>query len=251
MADGALHNLRVLVTRPAHQAEAFIRAIESMGGTAVHLPTIEIVFTRQTPIVINAELAVFTSVNAVHGALANSTPAADVYPPPLIAAIGTATEQALRQYGFDQIIAPTRNANSETLLQILKPYVKPDIKVAIIRGDSGRDLLYDKLHSLGAQVHYEAVYERKRPVISHTEARTLWHQQRPGLISVSSDLGLDNLIAMLPSDLYQALFSCPLVVNSERCAKRARTYGFNTTAVAAPPGDQGQIRQLAALATSI
>lgn len=251
MSAAALHNLRVLVTRPAHQADGFIEAIEAMGGTAVHLPTIEIVFTRRKPIAIDAELAVFTSVNAVHGALSKSTPATDTDPSPLIAAIGNATEQALRQYGIDRIIAPTNNANSETLLQILKPYLKPDMKVAIVRGDSGRDVLYAALQSLGAQVHYEAVYERKRPAISHTEAHTLWRQQQPDLISVSSDLGLDNLIAMLPVDLHQTLFNCPLVVNSDRCAKRARNYGFKSTAVATPPGDQGQIRQLAALATSI
>ncbi len=241
----ALSNLRVLVTRPQHQAQGFIKGIEERGGVAFHLPTIEIVFASKEPVLTDADLIIFTSVNAVIGAqlrtggLRNS--------PPLLAAIGTATANSLHKAGYTKILAPTQNGNSESLVDLLAPIIVPEMKVIIVRGDSGRDTLRDSLQQLGARVRYEQVYERTLPSGSDS-AKTpeeLWQLANPDIVSVSSDLGLDNLITLLPGRVHPQLFNKPLVANSERCMHRARDAGFSAAiAVANPPGDEGQINQL-------
>ncbi|HET7688239.1 MAG TPA: hypothetical protein VFK46_06350, partial [Candidatus Macondimonas sp.] len=42
-ASAPLAGLRILVTRPAHQAEGLCQRIAAAGGTPVRLPTLEIV----------------------------------------------------------------------------------------------------------------------------------------------------------------------------------------------------------------
>ena len=243
----SLSKLRVLVTRPQHQAQRFIDEIERLGGTAFHLPTIEIAFSESTPELINADLIIFTSVNAVIGAKLERSNL-DMTNSRLFAAIGTATANALLEAGIKKVLSPSRNGNSEALLTLLGPYIFPRMKIIIVRGDSGRDTLRDGLRNLNAQVRYEQVYQRKLPnrSIAAESASVLWQRANPHIISISSDLGLANLISLLPAQFHRQLFSCPMVVNSKRCERKARSAGFTAEiAVADPPGNAGQIDQLA------
>ena len=244
----SLSKLRVLVTRPQHQAQRFIDEIERLGGTAFHLPTIEIAFNESAPELISADLIIFTSVNAVTGARLNKRNNLDMANARLIAAIGTATTSALLEAGIKKVLSPARNGNSEALLNLLGPYIFPRMKIVIVRGDSGRDTLRDGLRKLDAQVRYEQVYQRKLPIrsIAAESASDLWQRANPHIIAISSDLGLANLISLLPAHCHTQLFFCPLVVNSKRCEIKARSAGFTAEiAVADPPGDAGQIDQLA------
>lgn len=248
MSTQSLSGLRVLVTRPQHQAQHFIDEIERLGGTAFLLSTIEIAFSTSEPKLTNADLIIFTSVNAVTGAQLDKTDNLDNEAnSPLIAAIGTATANALLEAGIKKVLSPTRNGNSEALLNLLGPYIFPRMKIVIVRGDSGRDTLRDGLRNLDAQVHYEQVYQRKlpnRPVAAESTS-DLWQRASPHIISISSDLGLANLISLLPTHLHSQLFLVPLVVNSKRCERKARCAGFTAEiAVADPPGNAGQVNQL-------
>ena len=67
-----LNGLRVLVTRPEHQAESLCRLIEQHGGVAIRCPTLVIAEPRDwTPALAildrlaDYNLAIFTSANAV------------------------------------------------------------------------------------------------------------------------------------------------------------------------------------------
>jgi len=247
-----LSNLRVLVTRPHHQARGFIDNIASLGGLVFHLPTIEIVYRSHKLPLPDADLIVFTSVNAVIGAKLNGA-TFKTHKTQLIAAIGTATKSALHDAGFNNIVSPKTNGNSESLLALLEAHIFPSMKITIVRGDSGRDVLRDSLLQLGAQVNYEEVYQRKLPALSSVDIppAQLWQQASPDIVSVSSDLGLVNLIAMLPVNFHQQLFAKPLIVNSERCMQKALTEGFTAEIlVADPPGDRGQVDQLTRYAQS-
>ena len=72
MSEDNLRGARVLVTRPAHQAEALAQLIESAGGVALRLPTVEIAAPAD-PAALDAVLdrlhefayAIFISPNAV------------------------------------------------------------------------------------------------------------------------------------------------------------------------------------------
>jgi len=232
------------VTRPVGQAQSFITEIEHLGGQPFHLPTIEIVYTRCIPLLGDPDLIVFTSVNSVIGAqLDKAALKHKKNQQPLIAAIGTATANALHDAGVHSILSPAQNGNSETLLNLLNPHIKVGMKVTIVRGDSGRDQLRDGLQNLGARVRYEQAYERKLPETTDQEYQ--WKQANPDIVSISSDLGLVNLMKLLPGYCHQKLLSTPLVVNSKRCMMKANAAGFTADMlVADPPGDRGQISKL-------
>jgi len=246
-----LSNVRVLVTRPQHQAHSFIRDIKNLGGQTFHLPTIEIVFSNRQADLSGTDLLIFTSVNAVIGAQLDTLSSASSIDKTMVAAIGTATASALREAGVKNIICPRQNGNSESLLELLKPHIDAGMKVTIIRGESGRNTLRERLQTLGAYVRYVQTYQRKLPdpLSMPVTPSNLWSRANPNIVSVSSDLGLANLITLLPTRLHQQVFSRPLVVNSVRCMKKARAAGFDAMiAVADPPGDRGQIDQLCAYA---
>lgn len=239
-----LSGVRILVTRPLTQAQRFIDTLQQLGGQPFHLPTIEIVYQTQKTQFNHADLIIFTSVNAVVGSQIKITDyKKEGRSLPMIAAIGTTTAVALKKAGFHSILSPEQNGNSETLLKLLAPHIEDAMKVIIVRGDTGRDVLRQGLRKLRAQVCYQQVYERRLPCLSNPEE--MWRKARVDVVSVSSDLGLTNLITLLPAPLHQSLFSTPLVVNSERCMNTARDVGFCAAiAVATPPGDRGQIEKL-------
>lgn len=250
-----LANLSVLVTRPQHQAQSFIAKIQELGGKPCHLPTIEIIYGKGNPVTwSDADLFIFTSANAVTGALHALSPVSHNNSEsnrPHIAAIGQATAHALAEAGIKNVICPRQNGNSEALLQLLESAVTPGTKVIIVRGDSGRDALKIGLTKLGAHVQYQQVYERTLPDFSDAQATPglLWQKCRAHIICISSDLGLENLIRLLPDNLHKQLFSTPLIVNSARCRNTARACGFSAAiGIASPPGDQGQIEQLTVFA---
>ena len=253
-ATQALSNLRVLVTRPQHQAQSFITDIEYLGGQAFHLPTIEIVYSNRVPDLTDSDLIIFTSINSVVGAkMQNMALDKKVFNNTLVAAIGTATARALREAGLKNVLSPVQNGNSETLLKILQPHVVADMNVTIVRGDSGRNTLRDRLNDLGANVRYAQTYERKLPDTRGKSEKPgdLWRQANPHIVSISSDLGLANLITLLPARDHLQLLSKPLVVNSARCMKKARAAGFREKIVVAdPPGNCGQLKQLREYAQS-
>lgn len=266
----SLAGVRVLVTRPTHQSQLFIDLIKLHGGVPFPLPTISIEFEKK-PLLLDGDtgMVIFTSVNAVIGAnlaghqltdyknsdradsLNRTNPAVDPAKPK-IAAIGNATSQALRERGIRTILTPENKADSESLLEILKPQIQPGMKVVIVRGDSGRDFLRDSLLTIGACVQYVQVYRRNLPAMSRHEVAKVWHTANPDIVSISSDLGLANLITLLPDSLQQKLQVKPLVVNSNRCLHKARESGFSAAIkVASPAGDHGQIEQLIKLANTL
>ncbi len=253
-----LDGMRVLVTRPQHQAAFFTRLIQEAGAEAVLLPTIDISY--QTPGSMkaaeienakNSNLWIFTSTNSVIGA-AKSGILGHVSTQPVIAAIGQATRQALIDHQLVVNLTPTANAGTEEFLSLFQNQFRKGQHITIFRGDSGRDELKRRLESLGAFVHYASVYQRRLPDISPANALNIFNTAKPCVITVTSDLGLTNLLTLIPVQSHQNLFTCKLVVNSERCAVSARKLGFdNQIAVATPPGDKGQFCALTILAKNL
>lgn len=246
--------LRVLVTRPQHQAAQFVEILRNAGMQTFELPCIDIAYRNpQTLSPTEKEKSqhsdwwIFTSANAVTGAKE-----CRVLPPTnsnvKIAAIGQATCRALEQLDIRVDLAPADNSTSEQFLVLIKQQIRAGDQITIIRGDSGREMLKKSLQSRGAETHYLEVYQRLLPGLTATQAEELFTQAMPCVISITSDLGLSNLLKLLPATVHKQLLSCPLVVNSERCALLAKDLGFDSRIqVAHPPGDKGQLLTLSGL----
>ncbi|CAG0944404.1 partial Uroporphyrinogen-III synthase, partial [Gammaproteobacteria bacterium] len=152
-----LSGRRIVVTRPAEQAEKLAVLIESRGGHAVRFPVLAI-FDAADPGPLQAaaeridgfDIAVFVSPNAVEKALGAITAQRDWPERVVAAAMGETSARAIARFGVTQIVKPAGGRfDSEALLQ--RPEFAADAirgrRVAIFRGDSGRELLGETLEA--------------------------------------------------------------------------------------------------------
>ena len=99
-----LQGLTVLVTRPAHQAEAFCLLVEAAGGQAIRFPVIEIQQleldeTAEYALQKSSDCLVFISANAVRlGVAAINNLSADRINQSRVMAIGKATAHELEDF---------------------------------------------------------------------------------------------------------------------------------------------------------
>jgi uroporphyrinogen-III synthase len=240
-----LNGARVLVTRPAHQAENLSRLIAERGGSAIRFPTLAIAAMDDSGTIKNTlahldrfQWLVFISANAVtmhsyymDGGKINQFKSAQ------IAAIGQATAQALAQAGLPVDLVPASGYNSEALLAMPQMQQIGGQSCLIVRGVGGREELASTLRSRGANVEYLDVYKRIIPDIDSSHLFLLFAQDKLDVITITSGEALQNLLIMLDKDYHQSLFAVPLVVISDRIRQIAAGIGFKRIAVTNSPSD--------------
>ena len=230
-AEAALKGLRVLVTRPAHQAEPLCRLIEAGGGIAMRFPTIEIAPPSDPQALKSAvaqldrfDLAVFVSPNAVTRAFAAI--GAGGLPSKLqVACVGTGSARALAQHGVSDALIPARS-DSEGLLELAPLQHMQDKRVAIFRGEGGRELLGEQLRRRGADVIYVECYRRVRPQTDSSALARGFLQRGIDVVTVTSADALRNLHDMIGTAAAALLARTPLVVVSERLRDLAHELGL-------------------------
>ena len=251
----SLAGRRIVVTRPAAQADKLAAQIESRGGIAVRFPVLAI-YDAEDPQPLQAaaetidsyDYAIFVSPNAAEKALGALT-ARRSWPERVIAAaMGETSARAIARFGVARIVTPVGGRfDSEALLE--RPEFQADAlrgrRVAIFRGDSGRELLGETLEARGAQVERIPCYRRGRPDIDAAPLRTLLGQGGVDAVTVTSSEGLRNLVAMVGAAGEAALKAVPLFVAHQRIAEEARQMGF-AEAVVTAPGDAGLLAGLEA-----
>lgn len=236
-----LNGARVLVTRPAAQAEALCQLIAEQGGRAVRFPTLAIapVAAAETAIahVLNADWLIFTSTNAVDFALR----AFDGKMLPMhavrLAAVGEATANALRQAGLKVACVPQTDFSSEGLLAEAPMQAVAGQLCVIVRGVGGREKLAQTLRGRGAEVGYWEVYRRERPETDTTELVGLLQSNTLAAVTITSGEALQNLLSLVSVELVQKLWCLPLVVVSDRIAQTAQQLGFKRITVSRQPTD--------------
>lgn len=164
--------MRVLVTRPQPQADAWVQRLRADGVDAVAVPLLAIEPASDEPVQAlwrrPAAWLVFVSPNAVAHAFSRR-PSGAAWPAGLrTAAPGPGTASALRDAGVppDAIVEPLADAgqfDSESLWQQLRHEAWPGTEVAVVRGDGGRDWLAERLREAGARVRFVQAYRRAAP----------------------------------------------------------------------------------------
>jgi uroporphyrinogen-III synthase len=158
----------------------------------------------------------------------------------IIVSIGSKTTEALKQQNIMvDIEAPEHN--TESLLKTTA-FQMPEIdgqRIIIFRGSGGRPLLGDTLIRRGAQVRYIETYRREKPC-----HQPLTQQQVDQLdaITISSNEGLDNLIALMEDPT--PLIDIPLIVPGHRAETLARQHGFRIIVVAENATDEATVSAL-------
>jgi len=251
MSD-ALSGRRIVVTRPAGQAETLADLIRASGGTPIVFPVIEIRdVADMKPLLAlidrldEFDIAVFISANAVAKAM-NLVQAQRAWPQRVrVATIGKGSEKALKRFGLTEIVAPTGRFDSEALLELAPLVEVAGKRVVIFRGDGGRELLGDTLTARGASVEYAECYRRVRPDADVAPLLKLWARGELDAVTVTSTEGLQNLYDMAGKLGQQWLRRTPTFAPHARIAANARALGLEQV-VETAPGDEGLVEGLKA-----
>ena len=239
--------MRVIVTRPLHEATAWVEGLRQAHLDAQALPLIDIAPPAQTQSLTQAwqqwtrwHAVMFVSAQAVRMFFAQRPHEIDMHAGPRCWATGPGTQRALLQAGVpaERMDAPPASAaqfDSETLWQCVRGQVRSGQSVLIVRGSddasksgdiagAGRDWLGDQLKAQGVQVQWLAAYARALPRWSeaqHALAHAAVHDGSVWLFSSSQALA--HLAQLMPHTSWaqtRALATHP------RIAQAARALGF-------------------------
>lgn len=236
---GALAGRGILVTRPAHQAEALCALIEAAGGRALRFPVLEIRPAENAAAVqaglarlADYDLAIFVSANAVLHTLAALAPRP--WPDRVaIAAVGAATARTLERQGLRVTYCPAEAFTSEALLDLPELQRLAGRRILILRGDGGREQLRDGLSTRGAQVDYLEVYRRAQAAADPAPLLRQWQAGAVDAVLVASTDSLEKLVAIIGTLGLPLLRATPLIVANARTRERARELGLDGVVVAA------------------
>lgn len=241
--------MRVLVTRPAAQANEWVQALAKHGVDAAALPLIDIAGPADVAAVVAAwhaiathRLVVFVSPNAAAQFFA-LRPAGVPWPPATLAAsVGPGTSETLRRCGVpaELIVEPPLDSpsfDSEALWGQLSTRDWSGASVLVVRGDGGRDWLADTLRAHGAALAFVAAYRRVAPRLDDERRHRLeaaLADPAGHLWFFSSSEAIDHLCRACPASSWQAARA---LATHPRIAQRARDCGFGVVHEARPTLD--------------
>lgn len=253
MRGKPLAGKNVVVTRPAHQAQPFVRLIKDAGGRAILFPAIEIrdvkdpySVTRLVDRLDQYDLAIFVSPNAVERAMKLISGRRSKFPRRLqVATVGGASVRALERFGVTGVLAPQGRYDSESLLELPALAGVNGRRVVIFRGEGGRELLGETLRERGAMVEYAECYRRIRPEIDAAPLLEAWSRKGVDAVTATSSEGLRNFAEMIGPPGREQLTDTPVFVPHPRIAGTAQGLGVRKVIVTGP-GDEGMLTGLAA-----
>lgn len=245
-SDGAdsLPKLRVLVTRPAHQADNLCRLIEARGGKTVRLPLLSIVPVSQAGVprrmlegARDCDWWIFTSVNAVQHARQLGV---ENWPANL-AAIGPATAAALESSG-QAVATPLGAFSSEGLLELPQFNEVNGRRILIVTGEDGLAVLGPALRERGAAVEIAEVY--RRVALPYDGERISQTLRAIDVIVITSGQALEHLLRLTPEPMHKALLQKQLVVPGPRMVEKASELGFRALIAPEKMSDAGIVQAL-------
>ena len=231
----------VIITRPLAQAEPLAAKLRATGFDVRIFPLLDIQtlpdnreLRQKTEQLSDYAMVAFVSPNAIDAAFEHigSWPATVI-----VAVVGEGSRQALARHGLTpdkaRIVSPRnlQRTDSETLLEVLDLPALAGKNVLIVRAETGRELLADRLRAAGIQVEQVAAYRRGPPPMD--DARSF---QLKDLLAGPSDWVItssealrylkDITLASAGEEGWQHLLQSSLIVPHERIAQTAEELGF-------------------------
>ncbi|MCA2015430.1 uroporphyrinogen-III synthase [Vibrio tritonius] len=221
----------VLVTRPEQAGIELCQQLNQLGVATVYHPLIDIIPGSDLADLSEAlqacDLVIAVSQHAVeqsHHYLQthqHSWPATCHY-----VAIGQKTAQCLSKVTGQAVNYPLIS-DSEHLLALEEFQSMTQARVLILRGNGGRELIYDTLTHRGAKVSYKEVYQRVERPFDAQACLSEWQNAQVDTMIVTSSQQLTYFVSQFGSQLSQWITQLRLLVPSDRTAHEARLMGFN------------------------
>lgn len=245
MNDAApLAGLRVLVTRPAEQAEHLCQLLEARGAAVQRLPLLAIEAARSSPTLgqlfqshRDADGWIFTSRNAVRCArrLDGERWPASLY------AVGAATAAALAELGLAAAM-PAGAWSGEGLMELPALQQVRGQRFLIVTGAGGLGVIAQRLGERGAEAALAEVY--RRVPVAHPPPLVEDALRDAGAIVVTSGEALAQLLHLTPEASRPALRRKRLAVPSARVVEQALELGFEPPLLPEQVSDAAFVRCL-------
>jgi uroporphyrinogen-III synthase len=251
--DAPLAHAHVLITRPVMPASRTAQRLAALGATPYVFPTTII----EAPSDRRPLKDALSNLSSYHAVIFVSPSAAEMTISPLgappiklpdsllVFAPGHGTAEELQLRGVEDVGIPTTSFDSEGLLALpaLQAKLVKGKRIAIFRGNDGREVLREELVKRGATVDAITAYHRRAPAVLPTGLIELIREKKLTAISAMSSDSVTNLVAILPKAEQIVLFALPLYASHERIAETATKTGFRNV-IATQAGDAGLITAL-------
>lgn len=240
-----LNGVSVLITRPTGQGKKLCSEIEGYGGDVVRLPLIEIeelsdVFENMLDTSDSYNCVIFISPNSVKFGLKYAQNWLDSSKQQVVA-IGRATAAALNQQGINDVVIPLGTENSEELLESPTLANIERMRILIVRGEGGRELLADTLRQRGALVSYLEVYRRHYPTDDPHATLAKWWRAESSVCVLTSVGATEAFLNRCRAEDQQRVLCCPVVVLSPRMQEFCREIGWQATIKVCSPADDNRL----------
>lgn len=252
----SLSGVSVLLTRPAAQAATVADAIRERGGKVLSLPLLDIVpiaersaVERLKTLILaldNYDIAIFISTNAA----TLGVEWIDSYWPQLPTgieayAVGPGTAEILRQLPWPVHCSDT-GVTSEDLLALPGLQNVTGKRIALFRGEGGRELIAESLRTRGARVDYLELYARHVPQYQRDVVLQQIEDEGINVVVTTSMQILESLLALLGPAITSSatLQKLCVIVPSQRVSEHARSAGFTDVINAGGADDQTLLRTL-------
>lgn len=189
-SEGSVPLRPVIITRPQHMAQNLVTGLQQVGRKSIVFPLFDIESVSDNSEMDRAisnlhqyALVMFVSPNAVDALfrrmMAMNGNSLRWPSTTMIAVVGSASRQALKQYGVDSsnahIVSPRNEirTDSETLLAELDLTKLVGQQVLIVRADSGREFFADALRNAQVNVDTITAYRRVVPELDASRRQSL------------------------------------------------------------------------------
>jgi len=240
--------MAVLVTRPDSQGKELCQQLIALGIPALHQPLIGIEAGADLPQLPQAlQHCDYVLAVSQHAVLLSQQflraqqlkwPASPRY-----LAVGQKTAQLLSKVCEQPVHYPDIS-DSEHLLALPELHHVQGQRIEILRGNGGRELIYDTLCARGAMVRYREVYQRVDLPFSAPTSVARWQQAQVDTLVITSSHQLMFFVSQLTgADLNWAL-SLKLLVPSDRIAHDAQLLGFSHVVTTGSAANQDLVAAL-------
>lgn len=251
----ALHSLNVAVTRPRAQQRTLATLLRAHGASSWDFSAIEVRPNRdEAPLraaidgIGSASVVAFTSANGVDAffsALGVGGKDARALAGVLVASIGDATSERLREYG---IVADLRSRESvgeslaERILERLGSHAC-GARVTVVRAVRGRASLVDALRAAGVEVQLVPAYDTA-PSERLSGLRAALEQGAIDVVTFASGSAIDAVLAALGDDALQLLSPVTIATVGPVTTAHARSASLAVHVEADSPSDASLVRAL-------
>jgi uroporphyrinogen-III synthase len=222
MSSGqVLSGLRVLNTRPAHQAAGLTALLSAAGASVRELPLLAIVPTPRPQL---AQQALAQEIDAAIVTSANAARAAAQFGlrwPRWVFALGPGTAAALSVSGV--VATALAGSDSEALLGLPELQAVAGQRLLLVTGEGGREVLASRLRKQATALHIARVYARAP--VPHAPEQLAAALAWANLIVLTSAEAMHCLHGQCDAANAKRWAELPLLLPSARVSERAQQLG--------------------------